>query len=88
MMSTEGHVSIPEDVWEELGLRAGEPLELARVPGGVLLRHVGKASGRSFEEIEAEIRRLVQYNGPPVSVEQMSETVAECWQDAAQRSDR
>lgn len=87
-MSAEGQVVIPEDVWEELGLRPGEPIELAKVQGGVLLRPVPRKSGRSFDEIEAEIRRIVRYDGPPVSIEQMNDTIAQCWEEAALRSDR
>ena len=87
-MSPDGLVTIPEDVREELGLRPGEPLEWRKVRGGWTLRPAPRKSGRSFEEIEADIRRLVHYDGPPVTIEEMNETIAECWEEAALRSDR
>jgi AbrB family looped-hinge helix DNA binding protein len=87
-MTPEGQVIVPDDVREEFGLRPGEPLEWSRVGGTLTLRPVHQKSGRSFEEIEAEIRRIVRYDGSSVTIEQMNETIAQCWEEAALRSDR
>jgi len=87
-LSSKGQVVIPKEMRDALGLKPGQSLDVTRAGGGILLRPTGAKSGRSFEEITANIRALVRYDGPPVSVEEMNRAIAEGWADAARRSDR
>ncbi len=59
-MSAKGQVVIPKDVRDSLGLKAGQSLDVIRTGGGVLLRPAAAKSGRSFEEITANIRALIK----------------------------
>ena len=78
-LSAKGQVVIPKDVRDALGLKPGQTLEVIKTGGGVLLRPQHAKSGRSFEEITAEIRALVNYQGPPVSLEEMDRAIDEMW---------
>lgn len=44
-----------------------------------------QGSGRSFDETVAHLRSIVKYDGPPVSIEEMNETIAKCWEESALR---
>ena len=86
-MSAKGQVVIPKDVRDELGLVPGQALDVVKTGGGVLIRPVATKSGRSFEEITASIRARVNYDGPPLSIDDMSEAIRQSWIDAALKSD-
>jgi hypothetical protein len=61
-------------------------LDVLQTDGGVLLRPAAGKSGRSTEEILREVREIAaRYKGPPVSVEQMNETIAEGWAQSGTR---
>ena len=88
-MSAKGQVVIPKDVRDALGLRPGQALDVTQTAGGVMLRPVAQKSGRSFEDITAEIRaRLKKYEGPPVSIEDMNAAVGEMWASGGPRWDK
>ena len=78
-LSAKGQVVIPKDVRDALGLKPGQTLDVVQTGGGVLLRPVHPKSGRSFEEITAEIRALADYRGPAVPIEEMDQAIAEMW---------
>ena len=79
-LSAKGQVVIPKDVRDALGLQAGQKLEVIQTGGGVLLRAATPKSNRSFEEITASIRAITAaYKRPPVTIEQMNETIADMW---------
>lgn len=86
-ISAKGQVVIPKDVRDELGLVPGQSLEVIKTGGGVLLRPKHIKSGRSFEEITAAIRARVTYRGPPVSIEDMSESIRQMWASRGPRWD-
>ena len=86
-MSAKGQVVIPKDVRDRLGFHAGEQLDVIETAGGVLLKPRSRKSGETFEEITARIRARVKYDGPPVTIEQMNETIEECWRRSALDSD-
>lgn len=87
-MSAKGQVVIPKDVRDRLRLRPGEKLEVVETSNGISLNRVDARERISMEEANrrlAPIRAL--YNGPPVTIEEMNETIAERWRQAALRSD-
>lgn len=87
-LSTKGQVVIPKDVRDQLGLMPGQTLDVELMGGRVILTPQIRKSGRSFDEILAEVRTLITYDGPSVTVEEMNETIADGWRKAAEDSDR
>ena len=86
-LSAKGQVVIPKDVRDALGLTPGQTLDVVQTGGGVLLRPQRK-SGRSNDEILASKRAITsKYKGPPVSIEEINETIdAEYAKRAMRRS--
>ncbi|AYO76279.1 MULTISPECIES: AbrB/MazE/SpoVT family DNA-binding domain-containing protein [Sphingobium] len=80
-LSAKGQVVIPKDVRDQLGLAPGQVLDVVPMGGGVLLKPQHKKSGRSFDEIMIGVRARYQHQGPPVSVEEMDEAVAQMFRD-------
>ena len=54
----------------------------------IVFRAKGRSSGRSTDEILADLRARHPYTGPPVSIADMSETIRENWIASGQRSDK
>jgi AbrB family looped-hinge helix DNA binding protein len=88
IMSAKGQVVIPKDVRDRLGLVPGEQLAVIEMAGGVFLKASPRKAGRTIDEFEAELRTLIQYDGPPVSIADMNQTVMEMAIATALRRDR
>jgi len=86
-LSAKGQVVIPKDVRDALGLKVGQEFEVVPSGGGVLLLPKVKKSGRSFEEITAELRALIKYDGPPATLEEMDQAVEDMWKSGGPRWD-
>jgi AbrB family looped-hinge helix DNA binding protein len=71
-VSAKGQVVIPKDVRERLGWPQGSELEVIETSGGVLLRKPPERKKLSFEEATAQLRKIVNYKGPPLTIEQLS----------------
>lgn len=72
-MSTKGQVVIPRELRERLGWGAGTLLQLHSHGGGVILRPI-----RPFVETQAEsLLGLLAYAGPPRSIEEMNDAIAQ-----------
>jgi AbrB family looped-hinge helix DNA binding protein len=78
-VSSKGQIVIPKDVRDRLKITAGDQFEVVERPDGVLLRKASAKSGKSFEEVTAKIKSIIRYDGPPVSIEEMNEAVADMW---------
>ena len=88
-MSAKGQVVIPKDVRDRLGLVPGEQLEVIEMAGGILLKASPVRPKRSVTEVTAELRALIQYDGPPISIEDMTLTdrdLIELTRDSADRA--
>jgi len=86
-MSEKGQVVIPKDVRERLGFLPGDRLDVEERADGVLLRKAPMKSGESFEAITARLRARIHYDGPPVSIEDMSDSIAQMWAAGGPRWD-
>ena len=80
-LSSKGQVIIPKDIRDEHGWRPGTTFEIEDTPGGLLLRPKPVAPATTVDEVFG----CLAYGGPPISIEQMGEAVAE---EAKRRSGR
>jgi AbrB family looped-hinge helix DNA binding protein len=87
-LSAKGQVVIPKDVRERLKLAPGDKLEVVERPDGVLLRKRRTKSGESFEAITERIGKITNYRGPPLSLEEMDQAIAEMWATGGPRYDK
>ena len=87
-VSAKGQIVIPKNVRDRLHWTQGQALDVIETPQGVLLQapETGK-SGKSFEEITARIRARIKYDGPPVSIEEMNQSIEEMWKQGGPRWD-
>ena len=78
-VSAKGQVVIPKDVRDRMRLMPGDRLDVVERADGVLLRRAVTAPTGDFDEIAARIHSRIRYNGPPVSVTEMTEAVSAMW---------
>ena len=75
-LSGKGQVVIPKDVRDALGLVPGQKLDVVKAGNGVLLRPILQKSGRTAEEIFANLREIApKWEGPPVSIAEMDRAI-------------
>lgn len=78
-ISSKGQIVIPKDVRDALNLKPGEKLNLTKVGRRIILEAPDAPEPRiSYEEFR---RRVPKYEGPPVSVEEMTLKVGEAFKD-------
>lgn len=87
-LSAKGQIVIPKLTRDRLRMRPGQRFEVVETPEGVLLKRLPTKGRLPFEEAMARIGKLARYTGPPVSIEEMNETIRQGWRDSALRSDR
>ena len=86
-LSAKGQVVIPKDVRDRMQWQQGQPLDIVETGGGLFLKRPSSHKKSSPEEVLAKIRALVQYDGPPVTINEMNETIREGWRQSALKSD-
>ena len=86
-ISAKGQIVIPQETRQRLNWEQGQRLEVVETAGGVFLKRPSHIKKRPPEEVLAKIRSLVQYDGPPVTIDEMNETINEGWRQAALNSD-
>jgi AbrB family looped-hinge helix DNA binding protein len=86
-ISAKGQIVIPKGIRRRLNWDEGQKLEVVETSAGVFLKRPPERKKLSAEEALAKIRALIKYDGPPVTIEEMNETIAEGWRQAALKSD-
>lgn len=71
-LSAKGQIVIPKDVRDRLGWEQGSAIEVVPSGDGVLLRRPRRAGKRSVEEVASELRKIIDYRGPPIPIEELS----------------
>jgi AbrB family looped-hinge helix DNA binding protein len=75
-ISSKGQVVIPKEIRDALRLRAGGTLEVSLQGNRIVMKAPEhKKSGRTTDEIFAELRKLYTHRGPPATIEQMNAAV-------------
>ncbi|KQR87662.1 AbrB/MazE/SpoVT family DNA-binding domain-containing protein [Sphingomonas sp. Leaf343] len=87
-ISGKGQVVIPKDVRDRLHLSPGDRLDVIERPDGVLLRRRAAGPKEPFDVVTARIRARVQYDGPPVPLDDMKASVTKMWADSGPDWDR
>jgi antitoxin PrlF len=79
-VTAKGQTTIPKEIREKLGLRAGSRIKF-------FLRHDGEAVILAVAPA-ATLRGIVRYRGPPVTIEEMDDAIAAevCERDERSRS--
>lgn len=86
-LSSKGQIVIPKDVRDALGWIEGQTLQVHKSGDRAVLAVVPTARERiSWEEFRRRVPKI--YDGPPVSVEEMDEAVAEMWRKRVLDRDR
>ena len=78
-ISSKGQIVIPKDVRDALQLKAGEKLLLSRIGRRIVLDAPELARDTiSYDEFR---RRVPKYNGPPVTIEDMTVDFDRLWRE-------
>lgn len=86
-VSGKGQVVIPKDVRDRYGIDAGSVLDVIEMADGFFMRPHRKKSGRSFDEILADIRSIYRHEGPPVSIEDMNASIDTMFRNSDENTD-
>lgn len=82
-LSTKGQVVIPKDVRDALGWPEGQPLVVRQSAGRAILEPPTPVRERiSWEEFR---KRVPKYEGPPVSTEDIADSISEMWSERAKQ---
>jgi AbrB family looped-hinge helix DNA binding protein len=73
VMSTKGQVIVPKEIRDSLNWRSGTRLTFEKTPAGVLVKEAAPEKTGSIEDIFG----ILKYDGPPVSIEEMDQAIAD-----------
>ena len=76
-VSGKGQVVVPKAVRDRQGWSTGTDLEVVETENGVLLRPSRSGRKLTVGEAVARFRQLYSHEGPPVSLDEMDEAIAE-----------
>ena len=78
-ISTKGQIVIPKAIRDRHAFVEGQTIEVVETPLGVLLRLPTRPKTATSEEVIARIRSRNTYHGPPVTIEEMRESIHELY---------
>lgn len=68
-ITSKGQMTLPKAIRDELGLKAGDRVKIFLRPnGGIVLMPTRPVT---------DLKGILKYDGPPVSIEEMDEAIAE-----------
>jgi AbrB family looped-hinge helix DNA binding protein len=76
-LSDKGQVVVPKSTRDRLGWAPGLDLEVIETHDGVTLRPRRTGKTLTSAQAVAEFQRIYRHQGPPVTLEQMDEAIAE-----------
>jgi len=71
-MTSKGQITVPKDVRDELGLEPGTKVDFVRISAR---EYRLRPKNRSVMDLGG----MAKYDGPPISVEEMNETIRDGW---------
>ncbi|MFC3711817.1 AbrB/MazE/SpoVT family DNA-binding domain-containing protein [Sphingoaurantiacus capsulatus] len=80
-LSAKGQVVIPKEVRDAKHWLPGTAFEVVDRPDGVLLRPLKRYGTRPIDEVLAEIRSIVNYQGPPGDEESWRHAIDEMFKN-------
>jgi len=86
VLTPEGALQIPTEIQKQLGIKAGDRVDYAVNERGELVvkpEFVPRRKTRSIMELSG----VIQWDGPPVTIEEMNETIARGWAGLLRESD-
>ncbi len=87
-LSAKGQVVIPKDVRDRMGLEVGEAFDVIERGNEVVLRRSSPRAGEhrpSVAEATAILRKIVKYDGPRISDDEISKAAMEMAVDTYER---
>jgi len=84
-LSDKGQVVVPKAIRDLKGWAPGLDLEVVDAGDGILLRPRRRVKTLTPSETVARFKEIYQHQGPPVTLEEMDEAIAE---EAARRAER
>jgi antitoxin PrlF len=73
VLTTKGQVTLPIEIRKELRLKAGDRIEFTKNA------KTGRYELNCKTRPICELFGMLKYDGPPVSIEEMNETIADGW---------
>jgi len=73
-VTAKGQITLRKELLQHLGVHPGEKISIEKLPDGEIRIRAARATG----EI-SDVFRMFRHEGPPVSIEDMNETIAKGW---------
>ena len=73
-VTAKGQITLRKGLLQHLGVQPGSKISIDKLPGGEIRIRATKATGKI-----SDVFGMFKHDGPPVSIEEMNETIAKGW---------
>jgi len=73
-VTAKGQITLRKELLQHLGVQPGSKISIDKLPGGEIRIRATKATGKI-----SDVFGMFKHDGPPVSIEEMNETIAKGW---------
>ncbi len=73
-VTSKGQITLRKELLQHLGVHPGDKISIDKLPGGEVRIRAMRATGKI-----SDVFRMFKHEGPPVSIEEMNETIAKGW---------